>query len=123
MNLNWSYADPRTQSGSLPDNAGIYVISVCCNDDEYRAVYVGKADDIKTRCQQHFSDNESNKELKEYINKNYPMKLSYALVSKENDRNGIENYLVSYYEPKFNTQQPQVVDKILVNLPNVKTFR
>lgn len=84
---------------------------------------MGKADDIKTRCQQHFSDNESNKELKEYINKNYPMKLSYALVSKENDRNGIENYLVSYYEPKFNTQQPQVVDKILVNLPNVKTFR
>ena len=105
----------------LNDESGVYVISVLLKSGKYGAVYVGQSENLRQRISQHFSDSESNKELKEYIKKDYTFKISYAKVQKDN-LDLVEKYLINYYHPRFNSQDGIDDLTIEINLPNVVKF-
>jgi excinuclease UvrABC nuclease subunit len=119
MAISWRKAMPPNFD-SVPDKAGVYVISTLQKeDDEYEVKYVGKATNLRERAGQHWSDSEGNENLRKHIKQGFPMKFSYAEVSREQDRDGIEAYLYSAYSPILNDQTPQS-KPIVADLPNVR---
>jgi len=119
MDISWYKAVPPNFD-SVPEKPGVYVISTLQKeDDKYEVKYVGKAANLHERANQHWSDSEENESLKKHIQKGYSMKFSFAEVSAEKDRDGIESFLYSTYLPIFNDQEPQS-SPIVINLPDVR---
>jgi excinuclease UvrABC nuclease subunit len=112
--VTWESVD-STNLSQIPNKSGVYLIAYLRSDNKYEVVYAGKADDLQNRTQQHFSDSETNEELKKFLQTQKTFRIWFAEVGKEDDRNGIESYLIAYYNPRFNTQQPTAA-QIKVNL-------
>ena len=120
INLAWYKVSPKNLD-SLPEESGIYILSVLLNSGNFATIYVGQSTNIKSRVKTHFSESESNKELKRYLSNNYTFKVSYAKA----DRlmlDGLEKYLIYYYEPMFNNQDGNGDDKNRCTLPNVVKY-
>ena len=82
--------------------AGVYKISVKQRDDTLKVRYVGQANNLDRRLKEHLDvDNEQNECLAERINK-YHTKFSFAEVSNQNDRDGVERALYNHYKPVCN---------------------
>jgi len=120
FNLEW-HNEKLSGFDRIPENSGVYVISTkqkC--DGKYEAKYVGQADDLRKRANEHWSDSEANEELKNHISKGDNMKYSYAKVSSSSDRDGLELYLYNFYNPIYNKNKPPGDKEIKCNLPNVR---
>ena len=91
---------------------GVYLYTTM----DRRPLYVGRAENLEDRFDEHLSDNESNKDLKYHIH-NQPLRLYYAIIPEENFRAGIEKFLFYYLVPAFNKNTPDASQEIAVNLP------
>lgn len=106
----------------IPKRPGVYVISCKCKDGNDHAIYVGQSIDLQGRIKEHWSESESNKDLKSAISK-YPGSMgAYYAEAGKGDLDGIERYLFDHFEPQFTDRAPQE-DPIVVILPNVKKGR
>jgi excinuclease UvrABC nuclease subunit len=120
MTLDWKckcfpFAGKQNNTPSIPNCGGIYVIAQTTKDKTI-VKYVGKAEDLDVRQKQHWSDSEQNIDLKNFIQKTNFLCFYYAPVNTNDERDGIEAYLVNYYLPDFNFQDP-LSQPIQVNLP------
>jgi excinuclease UvrABC nuclease subunit len=123
MNIEWKHqVIPSCKDGpdfsSLPETGGNYAIFYLeMASLHYRCIYVGKAENLKKRAQQHWSDSETNTEMKAFLKQTNLLCFFYALVDADNKRDGIEAFLYNYYKvPKFNNNKPQA-PQIIVNVP------
>lgn len=118
--LVWNKASPPNFD-IVPEEAGIYVISTLQTfDNEYEVKYVGQASDLRARAKKHWSKNEENKALKAHLKKRYIIKFSYAEVSMEENRDGMELFLYQTYDPPFNTNSPPGKTAIACTLPKAR---
>ena len=120
VNLNWYKAFP-SELKNVPEKSGVYVISVLLKVGKFAVVYVGQSSNLKNRIETHFSENETNIGLKEYVKKPYSFKISYAEVS-ESELDGIEKFLIHHYNPKFNIQEGNGDSKNACNLPDAINY-
>ncbi len=106
VKLNWTTIQARDLS-LIPHRSGIYLLSVICPDKKLRVVYVGKSNDLSRRMRDHWSSNESNRDLRTAIAEygSY-FSISYA-EANESQLDGIESYLYDRFKPQLNEQEPQ----------------
>ena len=84
----------------IPETPGVYLIVAGGN-----IVYVGQAKNLCNRIEQHFSESETNSDLKAYIKK-YTVSVMYAEVEKMADLDSIECDLYDLYKPVCNQVSP-----------------
>ena len=100
--LKWKIAEPPNFT-SVPEKAGIYIISTKqVVDKAYEVKYVGQADNLRLRANDHWSKKETNEKLKEHIAEKYVMKFNYSEVDSKSDRIGMVLYMHEIYSPPFN---------------------
>ncbi len=107
--LKWSSLleyNATNVSNIVPDLPGVYRISFKSVDGNIYVFYVGKADNLKTRLQQHLLILEPNQCIKKMIQQN-SCYFRYARVNNENVRNGAELALYKHYKPQCNSQIPE----------------
>lgn len=97
--MQWKTINPRFFS-LIPETPGVYLIVAGAN-----IVYVGQAKKLRSRIEQHFSDSESNADLKAYIKK-YTVAIMYAEVEKVAELDSIECDLYDLYKPVCNQVSP-----------------
>ena len=117
ITLNWFKASPSSLN-LLDNKSGLYVISVLLKNGEYAAVYVGQSVRLKDRVAEHFSENETNDELKDLLKRKYDFKISYAYLD-EKDLDGAEKYLIGNLRPPLNKQDGNGDERIKCSEPNV----
>ena len=116
MKLEWRKLEPyRNNVDKAPDEDGVYALCTLQNNHKYKVRYIGQGN-IRNRLKYHLSKQEENISLKEHIAKGYKMKASYAKVSRQSDRDGIELFLYNYFKPEFNKYSPPSDEEIEVNL-------
>ena len=105
INLDWSgYKKITAEStGDFPIFAGVYKLATYDpNTEKYNTpFYVGQADNIKSRTQQHASSSEKNSCIKGKFDK-YNVYVNYAAVSRQEDRNAAEVALYNHYKSACN---------------------
>lgn len=105
MEVKWSgFFSPYTEEKIklyATESAGVYLLWVKLKNDKWRCFYVGQAKNIKQRLLDHLSDSEENECIKENVSK-FVYGFEYAVISKQDDRNGAEKYLYNYYKPECN---------------------
>lgn len=104
--INWSdnIRYSTLNAAIIPTSAGIY--KILRNDGEAgkkTRVYVGKADNLNTRYNNHLSEYEENFCIKRNL-KNYECYFRYALVSREEDRQNYEEQLLMEGKYECNVQ-------------------
>jgi len=121
MELDWYKVEPynKQKMGNVTNEAGIYIISALQKDNSYVARYVGQTNDLNSRLLEHLEENEQNEKLRYYV-ENIKLKVSYAKVKNQEDRDAIELYLFNFLNPKCNINKPPSDYEIEVNLPNIK---
>lgn len=117
ITLNW-FKVSQNSLNLIENKSGIYVISVLLKNGEYAAIYVGQSVRLKDRVVEHFSESETNVQLKDFLKKNYDFKISYAY-REEKDLDGIEKYLIGAFRPLFNKQDGNGDERFRCSEPNV----
>ena len=119
MEVKWSgFFTPYSQEKvklNATESAGIYLLWVKLKNDKWRYFYAGQAKNIKQRLLDHLSDSEENKCIKENVSK-FVCGFEYAVISKQDDRDGAEKYLYDHYKPECNNVDPGG-KPIEINLP------
>lgn len=92
---------------------GIYLYTTM----DRKPMYVGRAEDLEKRFQEHLSDNEPNKELLNFL-RTQTARLYYAIEEDEDFRSGMELFLFNYLSPCFNDNTPSAKREISVNPPD-----
>lgn len=124
MKLKW--ADPVElneidETFDLQNRRGVYVIWFRSSDDIY-VVYVGKGD-IAARFAEHVNREEILKLLEQPGTDgtagNAMVMFTWAIVSPEANRVGIERFLASMFQPRLGKKAP-FVHPIPVNLPPLR---
>ncbi len=119
MNVTWSgFFTPYTETkvkAVAPESAGVYLLWVQLKTEKWKCFYAGQASNLKSRLLEHLSINEENKCIKTNVN-NYICGFEFAKVAIQNDRDGIERYLIDYYNPECNNYVPNC-KPIEINLP------
>jgi len=87
----------------VPEDAGVYKLSVLLKNGNLRVFYVGQSENLKERLYDHLQDYESNDCIKGKVGK-YICKFKFALLSKEDERDGAERALFLYYNPECNNE-------------------
>lgn len=114
MPFNATYSTFEVQL-RVPATQGIYLIWVKLQNGNWRCIYVGKAENLKSRLLDHLYDSEPNKKLLQNI-RQYVCGFEYAQVGGPNLRTNIEKYLYDYYKPECNQIDPGGFP-VSVNLP------
>ena len=118
--LKWMMTEPPNFR-NVPEKPGVYIISTRQQvDHAYEVKYVGQADNLRARANEHWSKKELNKDLREHIAQDYAMKFNYSEVSDPEHRDGIELYMYNYYKPPFNTKPPPGETVVKCLLPGVR---
>lgn len=100
----------------IPDGIpGVYRLSYKDGDGNYYVFYVGKADDIKVRLQEHLSRSEQNVRIKNYIEVKKCF-FRYAKATKDYIRSSAERQMYRQFEPPCNDKEPEGRDDVKVNL-------
>jgi excinuclease UvrABC nuclease subunit len=84
---------------------GVYEYFVRLKNDGRKMIYVGEADDLRERSEQHVGENETNKCLKEKLEKK-AWDFRYALVPLKADRQDAELVLYNKHKPECNINEP-----------------
>jgi len=97
MELEWSKGIIYEKGGKFkwPDKEGVYVIAKEI-DKKLKARYVGQGN-LCDRMKVHESDDEPNMCLKKVMSDRDDVKVYYAKVAKQTDRENVEYTLVSLY--------------------------
>lgn len=109
MNLEWHGKFPfkKEQVSSLVGTTGgNYMISVKLESGKYRSIYVGKAENLKSRLLEHLSDKEPNKCLRDHV-ENYVIEFRFCYVNSENNRSDVEYTLYHDYPHECNEVEPE----------------
>ena len=105
LHLTWNGYFKYTSdsvSKNVPENAGVYKISVSQQDGTLKVHYVGQSENLQERLKEHLEiSNEQNKYLAKHISK-YSCSYKFALVSKQEDRDAAERALYMHYKPECN---------------------
>ena len=118
--LDWKRTEPPNFS-SVPEKAGIYIISTRQdNDHQFEVKYVGQADNLHSRASEHWSKNEKNRELKDHIAHKYIMKFNYSEVESKQDRDGMELYIYQIFDPPLNRNSPPGKIPVSCTVPGVR---
>jgi len=121
--LGWKKAAPPNFK-SVPDKAGIYIISTRQEDDhQYEVKYVGQTDNLQNRVIEHWSKHEKNKKLKDHIAEKYVMKFNYSEVELKSTRDGMVLYMHKIFDPPFNHNVPPGEDIIKCTMPDVRKHK
>src|SRR3989338_5554792 len=84
----------ESNSEKIPESGGVY--KILRNDgkqNKLTRIYVGKAEDLKSRYLDHLSSNEENSCIKNNLNNN-DCYFRYTLLSREEDRQYLEEKLL-----------------------------
>ena len=104
---------------NAPDKKGVYMLCTKHINGEYRVQYVGQGK-INNRLLVHLSANEKNILLKEHISEYHmDMKVFYAEIGRQNDRDDVELFLYETFQPRYNQIKPPSNTPLKVNLPIV----
>ena len=118
--LTWKIAVPP-KFNKVPEKPGIYIISTQQEiDHEYEIKYVGHTDNLLNRVNQHWSQEETNKELKDHIAEDYIMKFNYSLVDSISGREGMVLYMYNHFKPPFNHTPPLESSIVKCTVPAVR---
>jgi len=107
ITLKWSalIGYETWDSNKAPEQSGVYEYFIRLQGGGTRIVYVGEADDIRQRSQEHLSEGEQNKCLKEKLEK-IKWDFRYALLSLKAERQDAEQALYDKYKPECNLTRP-----------------
>lgn len=85
----------------VPENAGVYKISVKLKNGDLRPIYVGQAKFLFSRLSQYAVADTDNKCLIRNL-KDYQCHFKVAEVAKQADRDAVEKALYNRYKPECN---------------------
>lgn len=107
IHLKWSgfVGYEKWDSEKVPDLKGVYEYFVRLKKDGRRIIYVGEADDLRKRSQEHLGKDENNKCLKKNLTK-YKWDFRYAILSSKADRQDAEQGIYDKYKPECNQVRP-----------------
>ncbi len=118
MKLEWfgrfEYIEDKVKE-LAEKHGGNYIILVKLKNENYRPIYVGKADNLQQRLLDHFSKKEPNPCLKEHMEK-YTLGMRFCYVDSEDDRKNVEHTLYNHYSHECNEKEPEG-KKIDINFP------
>ena len=116
--VKWYYAT-ESQFNNIPENAGVYLITITCGGGDKKedfVIYSGQSTNIAKRCKEHWSDSESNDDLKNIIKKyNNLLKVYYCFV-ETSELDGCEKFLFEHYLPQLQQRKPDA-ELIEISLP------
>lgn len=105
-----------TTLSSLSDRIpGVYRLSYKADDGNYYVFYIGQAEDIKVRLQQHLSSSESNVCIKNYCATKSCF-FRFSKITQADLRNAVEKIMYKHYQPACNITEPEGRNDIEVNL-------
>jgi len=107
--LKWSSLieyNATNASNLAPELSGIYRLSFKSVDGNIYVFYVGKAENLRIRLQQHLLILEPNQCIKKMLQQN-TCYFRYARVDSEIVRNSAELALYKHYMPQCNSQIPE----------------
>ncbi|MBI4647128.1 MAG: GIY-YIG nuclease family protein [Bacteroidia bacterium] len=105
----------KDEINKIPDNTqGVYRMSYIADDGKYYVFYVGKAEDLKKRLNEHLNENQ-NVCIRNYISTK-ECYFRYAIITKDYVRAAAERQSYKYYQPTCNSNEPEGRDDIQVNL-------
>lgn len=111
MQVTWTELIPLDQTGvnRIKDNtAGVYRIShYDQNKNSYYIHYVGQAENLKERLEQHLSGSETNSCCNNFL-KNSKCYFRACAISSQNNRDGAEVALYEKYKPTCVERIPDV---------------
>lgn len=94
----------ESNSSNIPAFGGVYLILRNDGKEGYLTnVYVGKAENLKSRYLDHLSVNEENSCIKNNLN-NYECYFRYTILTREEDRQNLENRLLGIGKYQCNVQ-------------------
>ena len=118
--LTWKFASPPNFR-NVPEKPGIYIISTQQEiDHEFEVKYIGHADNLFARANEHWSPKERNPVLKAHIEESYIMKFNYSLVESDEEREGMVSYLHTKLQPPFNKAPNDGIEMIKCTVPAVR---
>lgn len=114
--LTWSRLTAITSLASilLPNFPGVYRLSYRSSNGNVYVFYVGQADDLRARINQHTSPNETNLCIRKML-ANYTCYIRYARVNDPRVRNGAELFLYRHFSPSCNSTEP-IGPQIVINV-------
>lgn len=110
MQINWSdfhstYTEEEVKR-FVPVDAGVYLLCVKLKDsNNWKCFYVGRAINLEERLLEHLSFDEENECIKKKVFHKV-CGFEYAIVSEQNNREGIEKFLYDHYGPECNLIDP-----------------
>lgn len=117
--LTWSrLIELSSNNFSLPEFGGVYRLSYQSSDGSIYVFYVGQADDIRKRINDHVSQYETNMCIRKML-LNYKCFVRYARVENLRVRDGAERFLFAHYSPTCNNVLPSG-SEMIINLDNPK---
>ncbi|HEX2534987.1 MAG TPA: exonuclease domain-containing protein, partial [Chitinophagaceae bacterium] len=101
---------PKAHFDALPSNPGVYYF----HDNKGKVIYVGKAKNIKTRVNQHFSNNSDSKQRQNFLKNTYS--ITFQSTATELMAAILESTEIKRLWPPFNSAQkkPEEVFGIFV---------
>lgn len=105
-------ASVNNLANNLP---GVYRLSFKSDDGNFYVFYVGQANDIKKRLQEHINQTEMNVCIKNYV-ATKPCYFRYAKITQSFLRDATEKQTYKKYEPVCNLTEPSGRDDISINL-------
>ncbi len=105
--LKWSgfFGYENWNKNKIPKSEGVYEYFVRLKQGGRRILYVGEADNLQKRSDEHLQESEKNECLKDKLEKK-AWDFRYALLSDENDRKDAEQALYDKHKPKCNAVRP-----------------
>jgi excinuclease UvrABC nuclease subunit len=93
----------------LPEQKAVYAIFAAEKDTgkPIHCRYVGETNDLQERTRAHFSDNEENEDLKEFMHSQKTKKMVYELLpgSDKQKRLTKEDEWIKLYDPAYNIKK------------------
>lgn len=109
MELDWYECEYNEKAVKefIEEKGGVYLIVLRQEDRSRKVRYIGKAEKLRTRLLEHFSEEEPNKCLSNYAKGNYEKYMIWVYIPLEEDRKNIEYTLYKKYTPKCNEKEPE----------------
>lgn len=95
---------PRAHFDALPKTPGVYYF----HDQKGKVIYVGKAKNIRSRVNSHFSNNSDSKQKQNFLRNTYS--ISFQVTATELMAAILESTEIKRLWPVFNTSQKQLED-------------
>ncbi|MEK7498144.1 MAG: GIY-YIG nuclease family protein [Patescibacteria group bacterium] len=118
IQITWSKLIPLRDEDIKKIDAigGVYRISKKAEDGNFYVFYVGSAENIKEKLEQHLSESETNPRLKDLLKLGGDFVFRYAVVTDESIQKAIEKQMYNTYLPEANLERPKSTLEMDANL-------